>query len=276
LKIVRICSYLKQHVLTLRVAIYSCEHDLDDTDGWHDSHHLAWSFVTLFMERLQPSIQGSSQSFNHMRSTVRNVLHDLLAVLYLPEHPAAELLLYLFVVQLIQIVQGDNVSDVQSNDRLREFAIQLLGSIAYDIRQQQISIRNNPLIIRTHRAIDGLNENGTTPLSNTEIIDCVCGFHVVNGKTVSHIVASTSEEVERIQGGWFVDCDECHVWFHGRSLFVLQLVTSTGCSVLYCNRLLHGRIITNSPSICNDFLVLLCRPMYWVCNLRRCAKPMDM
>ncbi len=126
------------------------------------------------------------------RTITQNFVRDLLVVLYSPEWPVAEQLLYLFAAHFVNVAQDKKESTL--NHRL--LSVDCLGSIFVELQAHSSDAKSSPLDI-LHSSPAVVNPDGV-PSSANETIRCVCG--------------NNTEMPDKMM----LDCDQCHAWFHGR------------------------------------------------------------
>ena len=180
----------------------------------------SWQFVCSFLERLQPNA-STVVSLKASQQCIRAVLDDLLLVLFLPEWPAAEQLLHCFVLRLCALLDAPRADKLgNSGDRMQQLCISLVGVVCEQLKAHEVQVSRAPMAIRPHRQVDDTVQ--ASPHNLSEVTDCICGFRQVGtwsgdvamedgGEAVTPLPSPTKAE----DGGLFLDCDSCHVWFHG-------------------------------------------------------------
>ena len=181
--------------------------------------------MQAFLDRLQPTSTGSLQ-FKQTQAIVRAVLDDLLLLLFLPEWPAAEQLLHAFVVRMCMVLDRSKGADktAMNSDRLHLLCIHCLGLISQQVKAHEVQMRRAPVTIRPEREID--SQQVATPHSDSEVTDCICGFRKVGGggpwksaeegeEGAAVEAAEPTEVLATAEQSFFVDCDSCHIWYHG-------------------------------------------------------------
>ena len=191
-------------------------------DEYQGVQKACWYFVQSFLERLQPTATGSLQ-FKHTQAMVRAVLDDLLLLLFLPEWPAAEQLLHAFIVRMCKALDRPKAADKSGmhSDRFHLLCINSLGLVCQQVKAHDVQVQRAPMLIRPHRHID--NQQPATPHAASEVTDCICGYRLVGGSAWTP--TEEGEETAAETGGaevsgaaadaLYLDCDSCHVWYHG-------------------------------------------------------------
>ena len=193
-------------------------------DGYQSGQKASWYFVQSFLERMQPTSTGGSLQFKHTQTMLRAVLDDLLLVLFLPEWPAAEQLLHCFVVRMCMVLDRPKAVDktVVNSDRFHLLCISCLGLICQQVKAHEVQVQRAPMLIRPHKAID--SQQPATPHAASEVTDCICGYRRVGGSAWTPTEegddaavdpAAADVAVTEADTAFYLDCDSCHVWYHG-------------------------------------------------------------
>jgi Zn-finger protein len=176
-------------------------------------------FLSKLFEYVQPppkDAPSSSSAISRKTSKLilRNFMEDLLQLLFAPEFPSAEVLLPRFVQMLIMCVDG---KEGGFSDGLRLVAMPLVGLFAIHIKLHSFMASEHPILFRPHRKLeeDGTQDGTPASMQGGEVLDCICGIH----KT-----ANTQQELEGDStDNFLLDCDDCHVWFHGGQLSITKI-----------------------------------------------------
>jgi len=212
----------------------------------------AWYFVRNFVGQLVPTraaydVHGnaspvlvglSPQAFKRAREILTMAVEDVLAVLLLPEWPASESLLDLYVRHLISVTESglgsgssqdlftSNATSAVTKDprgQLRLIAIDVLGMVCAAAKHAGALAAATKLGLRPRR--HGVSKAATVADENEEI-KCICM------EEDPSLAAVRGQEEE---GMLYVDCDDCHYWFHGPcvGLYTLEDVEQVG--TWYCD-----------------------------------------
>ena len=76
--------------------------------SFRTARNLAYYFLRTLIERLQPR-DDDAFTFKMTRTIIRSICEDALAVVVLPEWPAAEHMLSLMAVHLMQLMRGEEM-----------------------------------------------------------------------------------------------------------------------------------------------------------------------
>jgi hypothetical protein len=179
-------------------------------------------FLRAFIERIQPPIHAtanSSMTSKLSRQLLKNFIEDLLQLLYAPEFPIAEQLLFAltsFMVNLVDpAVKASTTSQV--SDRFKMSCVGMLALIAIHLKRHAALAAENPMKIRPKVELvdpteseDGSGSHLAAVARGPEVLHCVCGVHR------EYASLERMEQDESI--GMTVDCDECHVFYHSRCI----------------------------------------------------------
>jgi len=176
-------------------------------------------FLFKLLEYAQPPHKDAPPSSNALtrktsRQLLRNFIEDLLQMLFAPEFPVAEALLLRMVQLLVMAVDG---KDSRFSDGLRVVGMPLLSLIAIHLKLHSAIGTDQPILFRPQRKL----EEGGTEASNgsssaapsvqgEEVLDCLCGVRTT-AKNFQELEESSTDN-------FLMDCDECHVWYHGACL----------------------------------------------------------
>jgi hypothetical protein len=204
----------------------------------------AFHFINSLVVRLQPDPSGGVIQFKHTQYVLKSVLDDLLTVLFLPEWPAAEILVHILAQKCVNLCEemhndvkaGQNSS--KFGERMYSLSLALLGTIAQHVKAHELQKSSAPMIIRPKRSPSSVNSSATPDDSN-EITHCVCGYHKIGNELAlpsnstweneldeaekqRRAEAAARIEAEQALKGFLLDCDECKVWYHGSCVGVTE------------------------------------------------------
>lgn len=176
----------------------------------------AKAFVTAFYSMILKK-QGSADA--EVKLVLGSLVQDLLLVIFLPEWPAADLVLYQVCLMLVSSLKREDASvDFKCS------AIDQLGVIDAELYNMERETEDKPLKWQPKRAVD--SQTAANPFEQGEQIACPCMNH-------------------EVQDRFMLDCDECHCWFHGDCMGVSQ---SNLPSVWLCDSCKIRRLLERQQS----------------------------
>ena len=171
-------------------------------------------FITNFVIQLQPSTVNAI-TLNSMRDTIKNLINDLLYILYQPKYCTTTIILLQQLLSYFSLIIRGNTDTIElNNDKLREFAINEISHIAVELQLNNKYMTKYPLIVApqlSHVNMDAV------PDSSNEVVDCgICGMYSIGGEEKREPQYDTVDERNKIRQSFYFDCDSCHKWLHGQ------------------------------------------------------------
>eukprot|EP00808_Paulinella_micropora_P019030 g25246.t1 len=184
-------------------------------DKLKNAQMLATWFVHIFMESLVPQHGPTAVTISNPRikAVLSNMTKDLFTVLYLPEWPAAEFLLWAFALKLNKIAKMK--VDVRQGPQsyLRLLSIDLLGDICAEVKWHGMQSKRCGLALRARQK--RVDQDGQ-PQKKGEVVDCPCGEQREAAED------GEDDHEMKVDMGPYLDCDDCHVWFHMRCVGLME------------------------------------------------------
>ena len=146
------------------------------TDAFKSVRELAWRFISDLVNRISPKVvSGNNLSITKTKTILTSLLDDLLSVLFMPEWPAAEVLLHLLTQYLIlKVIQKSREQEnkrTSSQSLLRLLAVDMLGKVCSEVKRHELLAVENALEIRGTKL--EVKENAT-PHEAGEDASCIC------------------------------------------------------------------------------------------------------
>jgi hypothetical protein len=166
-------------------------------NSYTESRNMAVYLVRNLLKVLSPaptveSAKGHISSVKS-RALISRLVEDILAVLFLPEWPAAELVLHLLMRVFGQFQNDENAAKDKVQMLVRQMSLELGGVITAEIKYHSVQAQRHPLTLPSRR----INVNTeATPQSQGEDAKCICGGNLPPG-------ANRADK-------FMLDCDDCH------------------------------------------------------------------
>lgn len=158
-----------------------------------EAHTAISKFALYFVDQVFLQLTSNDVDATS-RSIISDFIQDLLTVLYLPEWPAAEVLLFRVCGKLTTLSKAD--ANVPAS--VRTLCVDQLGDIIARLKRHVLEAHQASLFSAAPAEVK-LNAG---PLDHGEVVACICG-------ATNETVATNSNF------SFMLDCDRCHRWSHG-------------------------------------------------------------
>ncbi len=125
------------------------------------------------MSRIHSDAASTSAALSSKVSKliIRNLVQDVLTVLFLPEWPMAETMLSVLTTFFVANLDNKTKPHLGS---LHPLSVSVLGEIACHLKVHAIQAQLKPIVIRPKKDLVDVSAN---PMNNSEEeVDCVCGL----------------------------------------------------------------------------------------------------